>query len=213
MNKPFIIAQICLIIIASVLCQEFNVGKELAVLEMINMEAVGKDKRGEKMEIFFIFQGQPSTYYHEINAAEHKFTLEFWDSKFGEEVPEPITIPPFTGSQIEEDSIDLNKDLEGMEPDIKKIVRVSLYFEDEIDYEITDDFNVITLTIYYGLTESGDKVKTTKGRKKPWILPTIIGSSASLAAGLVYFLVFAGEDKPPEDTIDEIGEPPNRPPN
>ncbi|MFH1761089.1 MAG: hypothetical protein ABIA63_08305 [bacterium] len=183
----------------------------LAVLEMINIEKAGKTAKGDKIVLSFIFQGQPGTYYSDINLDAHKLVLEFYDTKFGDQVPEPIIAGPFTGSVIEEDEVDLNKDLEGMEPDIKKLIRVSLFFEKEIDYEISDDFNVISLEIFYGLTAEGKEVKTKKGGKKPiGIIAATVGGIIGAAAVAAYFLM--PEPPPPEKPKDlvPIGLPPGR---
>jgi hypothetical protein len=178
---------------------------------MISIESAEKTSRGDKIEVIFIFQGQPSTYYHDISVKDNRLTLEFYDAKLGEETPDPVSTPPFKGSQIEESEVDLNKDLEGMEPDIRKMVRVALYYDKGIDYEISDDFNVITLSIYYGLTSEGKKVRTTKGVSNKWVLPTILGGSLAIAGGIGYLVLKGGGEEDTAGTIPLDATPPDRP--
>jgi hypothetical protein len=165
--------------------------KEKAQLVGVQVdEKPGVTEKEKLTDVAFIFTGKPSQYFHSFK--DSVLIIDFYDAEPGEEKLPDITQAPFTGCTIGKDKVDVNKDIEGLEPLFKDIVRVTLPIQKEvtIDYTLSDDFNVITLATVWskgGAIKSG--VTTKKSRKWMYIAGGIVGVTAGTIA---YILVNGG---------------------
>ena len=139
-------------------------------------------------DVSYIFIDQPSAYYNSFR--ENVLTIDFYDAVLGEEELPNIEQSPFTLCDISQTKIDVNKDIEGLAPDLKDVVRVTLNVDPEvkIDFTLTDDFNVISLSTVW--TKGGKEVVTRKTKKKTktwmWIAGGVVGASVGAVA---YFML------------------------
>jgi hypothetical protein len=168
--------------------------KEKAQLVGIQVdEKPGATDKEKLTDVSFIFTGKPRQYFHTLK--ENVLTLEFYDAQPGEDKLPAIKQAPFAGCTIATDKVDVNKDIEGMEPLLKDIVRVTLPLQAgvTIDYTLSDDFNVITHATVWSKEGAIKNLKTQK-KSKAWMY--IAGGIVGVTAGTVAYLFF----KAPSDT-------------
>jgi hypothetical protein len=186
--------------------------KEKAQLVGVQLESKPGATKDETMsDISFIFIDRPTAYYH--SQKDNTLTVEFYDAVIGAEALPRIKQPPFTDCMIANEKLNVNKDIEGMAPDFKDVVRVTFTLEAgvQIDYTMTDDFNVVTLSSTWSKTGSIVSKKTQKKSKLwMWIVGGVVGVSGAAAA----YLLLTGETTPPQDTITPPWDPalPDLPP-
>ena len=161
--------------------------KEKAQLVGLQLESRPGATKDETMtDISFIFIDRPTAYYH--NLKDNILAVEFYDAVIGSEELPRIKQPPFTDCKIANEKLNVNKDIEGMAPDFKDVVRVTFALEAgvQIDYTMTDDFNVVTLSSTWSKTGSIVTKRTTqKSKMWMWIVGGVVGVSGAAAAYLV----------------------------
>jgi len=60
----------------------------------------------------------------------------------GESSLDTINEHPIKGSKVEDTQVDLNKDIAGLRPDLRDVVRIYLYTDFVIPYEIEEEFPI-----------------------------------------------------------------------
>ena len=165
-------------------------------------------KEGEKgvsdMSIVFLLTEKPSAYFHGYDAAKKAVVFDFYDTHIGESPIEPITQDPFTNSTIEKSTIDLNKDVEGLKPDIRDLVRVTLYTPFEFQYDVQEDESVITMNFKW----SKKIGKALVAERHSWWWKYSLG--AAVLGGGGYYAYLKLKPPPPKNT-DILGNPPPQP--
>jgi hypothetical protein len=171
--------------------------KEKAQLIGIQVDEKQGATPDEKLtDVSFIFIDQPSAYYNSFR--ENVLTIDFYDAILGEETLPKIDNDPFTLSDITQTKTDVNKDIEGLAPDLKDVVRVTLNVDPKVkmDFTLTDDFNVISLSTVWN--KGGKDVVTRKTKKKTktwmWIAGGIVGASVG---AVTYFMIATKDDTIP----------------
>jgi hypothetical protein len=168
--------------------------KEKAQLVGVQVdEKPGATEKEKLTDVAFIFTGKPSAYYHTYK--DNILTIDFFDAEPGEEKLPDITQAPFTGCTITKDKVDVNKDIEGMEPLLKDIVRVTLPVQKDIsiDYTLADDFNVVTLSTVWA---KGAKIVSGVTRTKTKTIMLIGGGVVGVTGAVIaYFFL---KDTPPD---------------
>jgi hypothetical protein len=181
------------ILIASLIVYSQIDLKEKAQLLGIQLdEKQGATEEEKLTDISFIFIDQPSAYYH--HRKENLLTIEFYDAVLGEEELPAIDQPPFTSCKILQDKVDVNKDIEGLAPDLKDVVRIELTIEEgiEMDLTLTDDFNVISLSTVW---TKGGKIVTKKTTKKSRWWMWVVGGVVGATGGVVGYLMTRPTDE------------------
>jgi len=157
-------------------------------------EKPGATDKEKLTDVAFIFTGKPSQYFHTFK--DNVLTIEFYDAQPGEEKLPDVRQAPFDGCTIAKDKVDINKDIEGLQPMLKDIVRVTLPVQKDvaIDYTLSDDFNVITLSTVWS---KGGAIKNLKTQKKSRAWMYVAGGIVGITAGTVAYLFFKA---PPESS-------------
>jgi hypothetical protein len=166
--------------------------KEKAQLVGIQVdEKPGATEKEKLTDVAFIFTGKPSAYYHTFK--DNVLVIDFYDAEPGEEKLPDITQAPFSGCTIAKDKIDANKDIEGLQPLLKDIVRVTLPVQKELamDYTLSDDFNVITLSTVWS---KGGKIVSKKTQTKTRTIMLIGGGVVGVTAGVIAYFFLKPED-------------------
>jgi hypothetical protein len=195
------------LILAGILCLGIlHLNAQIDLKEKAQLIGIQVDEKqgatpDEKLtDVSFIFIDQPSAYYNSFR--ENVLTIDFYDAILGEETLPKIDNDPFTLSDITQTKTDVNKDIEGLAPDLKDVVRVTLNVDPKvkIDFTLTDDFNVISLSTVWN--KGGKDVVTRKTKKKTktwvWITGGVVGASVGAVA---YFVLRPPPDPPIEDTL------------
>ena len=206
-----ILMMICLMIASMPVFSQLDL-KEKAQLVGIQVdEKPGATEKEKLTDIAFIFTGKPSAYYHTFK--DNVLTVDFYDAEPGEEKLPDITQAPFSGCSITKDKIDANKDIEGLQPLLKDIVRVTLPVQKDLalDYTLSDDFNVITLSTVWS---KGGKIVSTKTQTKTRTIMLIGGGVVGITAGVIayFFLQPNSTGGTTQTTTDWDPPPPALPP-
>ncbi|MFP4522282.1 MAG: hypothetical protein ACLFQK_09070 [Fibrobacterota bacterium] len=187
-----------------------------AQLNKVQVRKRDKDTSGAKeTQILFTFIDKPSAYYHQIKRiAEGNYVLEidFYDSEIFDNAKFPLVNDrPFKRSTIKEIKIDLNKDIVGLAPEMKDVVRVTIPLTEDVYYDVVDQFNKILLTANWHTDP--DMSKTAIEKRARLKKRLIIGSSVGAASALGVFLVLAKDDiieDPEPDPKKPLPGPPSR---
>lgn len=108
------------------------------------------DLESKTVEITFIFSHSPSAYISHYDSLTNKIVLELYDTKIGNSIIDHASEYPITKTTIQEMEYDLNDGIDGLEPDIRKIVRVELNTICEFPHEVyLDKFSMIVLKFYW----------------------------------------------------------------
>jgi hypothetical protein len=184
--------------------------KEKAQLLGIQVdEKKGATEEEKLTDISFIFIERPSAYYHQRK--DNLVIIEFFDAVLGEEELPAINQSPFANCKVCQEKVDVNREIEGLAPDFKDVVRVELAIEKgvNIDLTLTDDFNVISLSTTW--TQGGEIVTEQTKEKSPkgkWILGSSLGAGLGTTAAI---LILIGNDPRLPDIPIWNPEPPDLP--
>ncbi len=176
-------------------------------IEGVVMETTDTGDEGKEVKIIYLLTEKPSAYFSYYDAEKKALIFDFYDTRIGSSIIEPIQVDPITTSSVELFKVDLNKDVAGLRPDMRDVVRVSLQTPYDINYEVHEDYGVITMSFKWS-----KKVQRAFSRKENafyWKFPlalAVLGGGGY--AGYHYFLK-EEPDPPPADPVP--GFPPARP--
>ncbi|MBL8028483.1 MAG: hypothetical protein JNL74_18815 [Fibrobacteres bacterium] len=184
--------------------------KEKAQLMGVQIDERDGTKKGvKKTDVSFIFTGKPTQYFHIFR--DSTLELQFYDAVVGDEKLQDIAQAPFmAGGTIATERLNVNKDIEGLSPLFKDVVRVVLPIEKGVylDFTVSDDFNVITLKTDWSKTvKVGGTYTTTKTKTKAIIL----GSVVIVTGGVIGYVLLSDDNggEEPDGTVwQDAGPPP-----
>jgi hypothetical protein len=155
----------------------------------------GPKEGSKELSIVFLLTEKPSAYFNYYDPVKKAVVFDFYDTHIGESIMEPIHEHPITNSTVELFKLDLNKDVAGLRPDIRDVVRVSLFTAYDLEYEIQEDYGVITMNFKWNKQTENAFIR--KSHAFYWEFPlalAVLGGGAY--AGYKYFY------KPPEESVD-----------
>jgi hypothetical protein len=146
----------------------------------------GPTEGSKELSIVFLLTEKPSAYFNYYDPVKKAVVFDFYDTHIGESIMEPIHEHPITNSTVELFKLDLNKDVAGLKPDIRDVVRVSLFTQFDLEYDIQEDYGVITMNFKWNKkTENAFK---RKSHAIYWQFPLALGALGGAAyAGYYYF--------------------------
>ena len=106
----------------------------------------GPTEGSKELTVVFLLTEKPSAYFNYYDPAKKAIVFDFYDTHIGESIMDPIHEHPITNSTVELFKLDLNKDVQGLKPDIRDVVRVSLFTPYDLEYELQEDYGVITMS-------------------------------------------------------------------
>jgi hypothetical protein len=184
--------------------------KEKAQLMGVQIDERDGARAGvKKTDVSFIFTGKPTQYFHIFR--DSTLELQFYDAVVGDEQLQDIAQAPFVaGGTVVTERLNVNKDIEGLSPLFKDVVRVVLPIEKGVylDFTVSDDYNVITLktdwskTVKVGGTYTASKTKTRA---------IIIGGVVGVTAGVIGYVLFGTDKVIKEEVVDWNPEAPSLP--
>ncbi len=131
------------------------------------------------VNVVFLLTQKPSSYFNYYDPQKKAVVFDFYDTRIGESIIDSVREPPITTSKVESFKIDLNKEVEGLKPDIRDVVRVSLYTPFDFGYDIQEDEGVITMSFKWsGRTET--KLKRQKSAFY-WQFPLVLAVAGGAA--------------------------------
>lgn len=156
----------------------------------------GPTADSKELTIVFLLTEKPSAYFNYYDPVKKAVVFDFYDTRIGESIMEPIHEHPITNSTVELFKLDLNKDVAGLKPDIRDVVRVSLMTDVDLEYELQEDYGVITMNFKWN-----KKIAGQFSRKKTaiyWQFPLAL---AVLGGGAYYAWTKYGPTDP-DPTLD-----------
>jgi hypothetical protein len=129
----------------------------------------GPSEGSKELSIVFLLTEKPSAYFNYYDPVKKAVVFDFYDTHIGESIMEPIHEYPITNSTVELFKLDLNKDVAGLKPDVRDVVRVSLFTAYDLEYDIQEDYGVITMNFKWN-KKVENKFKR-KSRAIYWQLP------------------------------------------
>ncbi len=145
------------------------------------------EKGARDVSIVFLLTEKPSAYFNYYDAEKKAIIFDFYDTHIGESIMEPIHESPISNSTIETSKIDLNKDVAGLKPDIRDVVRVTLYSPYDFEYDVQEDESVITMNFKWSKKYEGQLV--AKRRAFYWQFPLALAVAAGAGYGAYVYLV------------------------
>lgn len=159
--------------------------------------------QGEKdVSIVFLLTRKPSVYFNYYDPVKKAIVFDFYDTHIGKSLLDTVHEAPITTSTLELSQIDLNKDVAGLKPDFRDVVRVSLYTPYKFDYDVQEDEGIITMSFKW----SGKKEVRLKRKKNAvyWQLPL----GLAVAGGAVFAAYELWLKKSPQGDTEFLGGPP-----
>jgi len=179
---------------------------QAAILDNITVEvettAVAMER---KVIVTFLLSQKPSSYFAYFQKKPNRLIFDFYDTKPGASPIYVIPDPPFLSCQIESFKIDINKEIAGLNPDIRDQTRVTFVSQHEINYRVDGEEEKAVLTYNWSLDRKKQLQYIVK-KKSHWKLYTLTG----LVGGGGVLAWFLREPPPGEQPLD--GSPPDRPP-
>jgi hypothetical protein len=157
----------------------------------------GPTADSKELSIVFLLTEKPSAYFNYYDVVKKAVVFDFYDTHIGESIMEPIHEHPITNSTVELFKVDLNKDVEGLKPDLRDVVRVSLNSNFDLDYDIQEDYGVITMNLKWN-----KKTENAFSRKKNaiyWKFPLALAFLGTAGYGAYYY--FYHPDEKPVDFL------------
>jgi hypothetical protein len=165
----------------------------------------GPSEGSKELSIVFLLTEKPSAYFNYYDPVKKAVVFDFYDTHIGESIMEPIHEHPITNSTVELFKLDLNKDVAGLRPDIRDVVRVSLFSAYDLEYDIQEDYGVITMNFKWSKgTENKFK---RKSRAIYWQFPLALAVLGG--AGYAGYHYLYHPDEKPVDFLPCC--PPDRP--
>jgi len=174
--------------------EQQNVQCALEGLQVVKKSMEGGTKN---VSLAFLLTRKPSVYFNYYDAKKKAIVFDFYDTHIGESPLDSIREAPITGSTVEFFRSDLNKDVAGLKPDFRDIVRVSLYTPYALEYDVQEDQGLITMSFKW----SGKKETQFKRQSTAffWELPVAV-----IAAGGVGFAAYELFLKKSSDNTDPL---------
>jgi hypothetical protein len=142
----------------------------------------------KEVKVLFIFSDEPvfgTTFFDYFDSAANTLVLDFYDNLIGSSELANITVPPIIGTRIEEVKVDLNRDVHGLKPDMRSVVRIEFLLEKPFPYELEqDEFN--NLTLKFKWDNKTEKVYKHLG-DAGLLIGFLILIGGAVAAGLYFF--------------------------
>lgn len=171
-----------------------------AVLEGVQFSSE-ETGRADEVSItwYFIFRDKPSSYFYEIKKNPLRLVFEFYDTEKGTAPIPSQEQAPVRGFEIEQTEVDMNKDVQGLRPDLRDVVKVSLMLDAVPEISVTDEYNVISFQYPWTTDYSKINKYTVKDNTMQILLWSLAGIGVGGIATVGYVVL-----NPPPPTSDEL---------
>ena len=152
-------------------------------------------KGAKEVSIAFRFASKPSVFFNYYDAQKKAVVFDFYDAHLGKLAVSSVQESPITRSTVDSVQIDLNKDAKGIEPDIRDVVRISLYTPYDLEYDAQGHGATTTMNFKWSPAKEAEIKK--KKNALYWQLPLAVGVAGGLGFGAYEFLKKAPEEPVP----------------
>jgi hypothetical protein len=164
----------------------------------------GPTEGSKELSIVFLLTEKPSAYFNYYDPVKKAVVFDFYDTHIGESIMDPIHEHPITNSTVELFKLDLNKDVAGLRPDIRDVVRVSLFSQYDLEYDIQEDYGVITMNLKWN--KKMENAFKRKSNAFYWQFPLALAFLGGAGYAGYYYLY-----KEPEEPVDFLPSYPSHP--
>ncbi len=176
----------------------------ICTIEGVQFSKREGDDKSKELSIVFLLTEKPSAYFNYYDPVKKAVVFDFYDTHIGESIMDPIHEDPITNSTVELFKLDLNKDVAGLRPDIRDVVRVSLFTNYDFEYDVQEDYGVITMSFKWG-KKIASKIKR-KANAMYWQLPLALAVLGG--GGYAGYKIFLEKDPAPPTFAETMGLPP-----
>lgn len=174
-----------------------------AIIEGVQLTTEQGETPDEKLiSGYFIFRDKPSSYFWEIKPREKKMVFEFHDTKTGSSPVPSVSEAPIRGFKIEEGKIDINKDVRGLKPEYRDIIKVIFDLEAVPEIHVNDEFSIVSFSFKWTTDPTKVDKYVVKDNTKKIILLSSAGVGAVGLGALVYYLATKPPPPAPDGPID-----------
>jgi len=153
----------------------------------------GETPDEKNVNIVFLLSKMTSVFFDQYDAEKKAIVLDLYDTKLGESPIDSVIQFPIKTSHIEQTEIDLNKEVEGLRPDLRDVVRIALFSDYNVPYQVEEEFGVINLRFKW--SRKIQKKLARDSRSLYWQVPlaaTVVGGGA-----FAYWYFFINSPPPP----------------
>jgi hypothetical protein len=169
----------------------------ICTIEGVQYVKKENEKGMRDVSIVFLLTEKPSAYFNYYDPERKAIVFDFYDTHIGESIMEPIHESPISNSTIETSKIDLNKDVAGLKPDIRDVVRVTLYSPYDFEYDVQEDESVITMNFKW----SGKMERQLVAKKRAFYWQFPLALAAAGGAGYAAYWYFGPKDEGDTDPL------------
>ena len=111
------------------------------------------------LKLLFIFSEKGNseiTFFKHFNPDKNSLTIDIYDTELGSNIAETLKRATFLQSTIKEIEVDLNQDIAGMQPDMRKVIRITLFSNFPLSDHIFEENNH-TLNVNLSWNVKSDK--------------------------------------------------------
>lgn len=156
--------------------------------------------------ITFQFNRKPSNYFHYYMNDPTRLVFDFNDTKLGDDAIVLVPEQPYLTCNVEGMKVDINRDVEGLEADIRDMVRISMSSDYKIHYSVRDERFSVILN-YHWSTDPAKQQQYIIREKSKWWLWTLLGTGA-VGGGVAAWWFTQEKEEEPEVPL---GTPPAHP--
>lgn len=182
-----------------------------AVLEGVQLSSEPGDAPHETyVSGYFIFRDKPTSYFYELRHRDKQLVFEFNDTEKGASPIESQSMDPITGFTVEQERIDINEDVAGLNPEWHEMVRVTFDLKKLPIVTVKDEYSVITFSYPWTTDPSKLEEYTVKEKNAKPVIFSTAGVGVVGAAALGYFIYRQNNKKPEPDKPLDISDLPYR---
>lgn len=176
-------------------------GIKAAVIEGVQISSEPGDRPDEKViSCYFIFRDKPSSYFYDVKLKEKKIIFEFNDTRASAAPVPSVAEAPIKGFTIEQQQVDVNKDVKGLRPEFHNLIRVIFSCDAIPKINVNDEYNVISFNYKWTTDpEKQDKYVLKPARILPYFL---VGGGVLGGGGVAAYFLLKPKPEPGDQPLD-----------
>jgi len=158
---------------------------------------------------YFIFRDKPTSYFYDVDRKERKVTFEFVDARTGSSPIAALEQAPIKEIVIDEDQVDANKEIKGLNPEWHDMIRITFHLEYIPVISVSDESNIISFK--YKWTTDPEKItQYIEASRFPMVFWISGGTLGGIGVGVLTYFLIPKKEKVVSNVL-RIDDLPNRP--
>lgn len=186
-----------------------------AILEGIQLSSEkGETEDQIIVTCYFIFKEQPTSYFYDSKLRDKKIVFEFNDTELGSSPIPSVQEPPIQGFRIEETKLNVNAEVQGLNPEWHDVLKVSLFLDAVPEITVKDEYSIISFSFKWSKDPDKAKGLAVKDKNPKIVIFSIAGLGVAAGGVAGYLLWKKSEPEPPKpDEPLDIEDRPQHPPD